>query len=362
MDRSRMKLNPILIAVSAATLGFFIGVSFPLQMAPQLPCYVFPWSGSSDAGNSSTALRATNMLGSNNNNSNTEAAAAEGNKQSTDDPPVPVVVQPINASSQQVVAVVAAAKPTTGAERLPPKMVVSEADLHMRRLWGDPRQDTPARKYLLTMTVGYSEKANVNATIDKRGAVGRDAFPLRRSHCGVGRGVGVVHVGARKQSKWWYAKRFLHPSVVKPYDYVFLWDEDLDTSSDTFDAAEYVRLAGEEARNSSCPDRVLAGGVGVRVALLVQNDLVHGWGLDLNFWRCVEDPEQHMGVVDAPPSTSSLNRQGDPDTGGAGKVRARAWREFADFKARIRDADRAAAAALAAANNTTTRLSPPRSK
>lgn len=25
----------------------------------------------------------------------------------------------------------------------------------------------------------------------------------------------------------WYAKRFLHPDIVAPYDYVFIWDEDL---------------------------------------------------------------------------------------------------------------------------------------
>lgn len=25
----------------------------------------------------------------------------------------------------------------------------------------------------------------------------------------------------------WFAKRFLHPDVVAPYEYIFLWDEDL---------------------------------------------------------------------------------------------------------------------------------------
>lgn len=25
----------------------------------------------------------------------------------------------------------------------------------------------------------------------------------------------------------WFAKRFLHPSIVSIYDYIFLWDEDL---------------------------------------------------------------------------------------------------------------------------------------
>ena len=25
----------------------------------------------------------------------------------------------------------------------------------------------------------------------------------------------------------WYAKRFLHPDILAPYDYIFIWDEDL---------------------------------------------------------------------------------------------------------------------------------------
>jgi hypothetical protein len=30
----------------------------------------------------------------------------------------------------------------------------------------------------------------------------------------------TVHASARGQTKWWYGKRFLHPSIVAPYDYV----------------------------------------------------------------------------------------------------------------------------------------------
>lgn len=26
----------------------------------------------------------------------------------------------------------------------------------------------------------------------------------------------------------WFAKRFLHPDFVEPYDFIFIWDEDLD--------------------------------------------------------------------------------------------------------------------------------------
>lgn len=34
----------------------------------------------------------------------------------------------------------------------------------------------------------------------------------------------------------WYAKRFFHPDIVSPYDYLFIWDEDLGVEH--FDAEE----------------------------------------------------------------------------------------------------------------------------
>lgn len=36
----------------------------------------------------------------------------------------------------------------------------------------------------------------------------------------------------------WYAKRFLHPDIVAPYDYIFIWDEDLGVEH--FNAEEWV--------------------------------------------------------------------------------------------------------------------------
>jgi hypothetical protein len=38
----------------------------------------------------------------------------------------------------------------------------------------------------------------------------------------------------------WYAKRFLHPDIVEPYEYIFIWDEDLDVTH--FDAEKYVLI------------------------------------------------------------------------------------------------------------------------
>ncbi|KAG7012780.1 hypothetical protein SDJN02_25533, partial [Cucurbita argyrosperma subsp. argyrosperma] len=61
----------------------------------------------------------------------------------------------------------------------------------------------------------------------------------------------AIHVSARKQSKWWYAKRFLHPDIVAPYDYIFVWDEDLGVEN--FDAEEYIKLVRKHGLEISQP-------------------------------------------------------------------------------------------------------------
>jgi hypothetical protein len=47
----------------------------------------------------------------------------------------------------------------------------------------------------------------------------------------------AIHILARNQTKWWFAKRFLHPDVVAIYGFIFLWDEDLGV--DNFDPRRY---------------------------------------------------------------------------------------------------------------------------
>jgi len=50
--------------------------------------------------------------------------------------------------------------------------------------------------------------------------------------------VDAVSVMLMAQFCRWYAKRFLHPDIVDPYEYIFIWDEDLDVEH--FDAEKYV--------------------------------------------------------------------------------------------------------------------------
>ncbi|KAF5956294.1 hypothetical protein HYC85_003519 [Camellia sinensis] len=83
-------------------------------------------------------------------------------------------------------------------------------------------------KYLVTFTVGWDQRYNINAAINKDFQIllfhydGQtsewDEFEWSRR---------AIHVSVRKQTKWCYAKRFMHPDIVATYDYIFIWNEDL---------------------------------------------------------------------------------------------------------------------------------------
>ncbi|XP_014751447.1 uncharacterized protein LOC100822695 [Brachypodium distachyon] len=349
-----------------AVFGFLVGISFPVAITPKLQCGILPWSSSA----SSVAANSSSILDR-------------------------FWAQFRNSSELSEQNVKVARKPE-GAERLPAGIVVPESDLHLRRLWGSPTEDVQPRKYLLALAAGYTERANVNATVHKFS----DNFDIVLFHYD-GRTTEwddefrwseeAVHVSAKKQTKWWFAKRFLHPSIVAPYEYVFLWDEDLGV--DNFTAEAYVEIvrrhgleisqpgldaavgpktydvsikrdSGEihktDAGGPRCPDvhqMPCSGFVEVMAPVfsrdawrcvwhMIQNDLVHGWGLDFNFWRCVNDPEEQIGVVDAQfvvhRGVPTLIAQGNGEKEGSShKVRARQFEEMYAFNQRIAKADNA---------------------
>ncbi|XP_062196132.1 uncharacterized protein LOC133899182 [Phragmites australis] len=368
----KSKSNPILTALSTAAFGFFIGVSFPVQITPK----VFPWS----FGDANSTFGGCNVL----------VRFRAPLKNSTSVVKGTPILQP-NATSE----IVALAKPK-GADRLPPNIVVPESDLHLRRLWGNPREDTPTRKYLLALTIGYNEKVNVNATVHKftdnfdvvlfhydgRTTEWDDEFDWSKQ---------AVHVSVRGQTKWWYAKRFMHPSIVAPYEYIFLWDEDLGV--ETFDAEEYMKIVKKHGLEISQPGldttrgpkpffditvrrngseihkstsagncvhrRPCSGFVEIMAPVfsreswtciwhMIQNDLVHGHGLDWNFWRCVDLPEEQIGVVDAQYVTHHAVVTLGSNGGTRANVTTRQKTEFGTFNARVSNAERAQAAALRA--------------
>ncbi|XP_061358072.1 uncharacterized protein LOC133302326 [Gastrolobium bilobum] len=283
-----------------------------------------------------------------------------------------------------------------GAERLPPKIIESQSDFYLRRLWGLPQQDlTVKQKYLVTFTVGYDQRNNIDAAIKKFS----DKFTIVLFHYD-GRATEwnefewskrAIHISVRKQTKWWYAKRFLHPDIVAPYDYIFIWDEDLGVEH--FDAEEYLKMVRKhgleisqpgldpsssftwqmtkkradvevhkkaEERNGWCPDPhtppcaafveimapVFSRDAWRCVWHMIQNDLIHGWGLDFALRKCVDPPHEKIGVVDTQwvlhQSVPSLGNQGQAESGKAPweGVRERCNKEWTMFQERMANAER----------------------
>ncbi|KAG6557754.1 hypothetical protein Mapa_000521 [Marchantia paleacea] len=257
-----------------------------------------------------------------------------------------------------------------GTDGLPLGIIIPESDLYQRRLWGKPDEDLPASpsRHLVTFTVGIKQKDIVNKAVQKfpkewtillfhydGNTDAWNEFEWSKT---------AIHISAKKQTKWWYAKRFLHPDIVAPYDYIFIWDEDLGV--DHFDAEKYIELVKKygleisqpalepdrgltwqmtkrrgdvevhkttEERPGWCKDPNLppcAGFVEIMAPVfsrkawrcvwhMIQNDLVHGWGLDMSMRRCVEPAHKKIGVVDAQwikhQVVPSLGNQGEAKDG-----------------------------------------------
>ncbi|RDX97380.1 Secretory carrier-associated membrane protein 3 [Mucuna pruriens] len=169
----------------------------------------------------------------------------------------------------------------------------------------------------------------------------------------------AIHITAQNQTKWyiliseffhrWFAKRFLHPDIVSIYDYIFLWDEDLGV--EYFSPSRYIEIVKEEGLEISQPaldpnSTEIHHRITVRARTkkvhrrvyelrgktrcsdeskgppctgfvegmapvfsrsawyctwhLIQNDLVHGWGVDMKVGYCAQgDRTQNVGVVDS---------------------------------------------------------------
>ncbi|GKV08314.1 hypothetical protein SLEP1_g19963 [Rubroshorea leprosula] len=284
-----------------------------------------------------------------------------------------------------------------GAELLPPGIIEPESDFYLRRLWGEPSEDLKKKpKYLVTFTVGLDQRRNIDACVKKfsedfqillfhyDGQTSEwDEFEWSKS---------AIHVSVRKQTKWWYAKRFLHPDIVAAYEYIFIWDEDLGVEH--FNGDRYIELVkkhgleisqpGLEPNNGLtwqmtkrrgdkevhmvteekpgwCSDPHLppcAAFVEIMAPVfsqeawrcvwhMIQNDLVHGWGLDFALRRCVEPAHEKIGVVDSQwiihQVIPSLGAQGNAEVGKAPweGVRARCRNEWAMFQERLARADQA---------------------
>ncbi|KAF7154497.1 hypothetical protein RHSIM_Rhsim01G0215900 [Rhododendron simsii] len=236
-----------------------------------------------------------------------------------------------------------------GAESLPPGVIVSESDYYLRRLWGEPNEDLKKKpKYLVTFTVGLEQWNYIDAAVKKFS----EDFQIMLFHYD-GRTTEwdqfdwskrVVHVSVRKQTKWWYAKRFLHPDIVAAYEYIFIWDEDLGVEH--FNGDKYIELVKKHGLEISQPGLEPNKGLTWQMTKRrgdKENDLVHGWGLDFALRRCVEPAHEKIGVVDSQwvvhQVIPTLGNQGDGISPWQG-VRDRCRSEWAEFQDRLAEADK----------------------
>ncbi|KAJ4953217.1 hypothetical protein NE237_030049 [Protea cynaroides] len=244
-----------------------------------------------------------------------------------------------------------------GGEVLPMGIISKLSNLEMQPLLGSPRKKKSAKlsMNLLAIAVGIKQKEIVNQMVKKFLS---SNFVLMLFHYdGVVDEWGefewsdqAIHISSINQTKWWFAKRFLHPDIVAEYNYIFLWDEDL--GLENFHPGRYLSIIKDEkleisqpaldpiksevhhqitmrGRRSTVHRRIYKSkGVGKKcdnnstappctgwVELMapvfsraawrctwymIQNDLIHAWGLDMQLGYCAQgDRTKNVGVVDS---------------------------------------------------------------
>ncbi|XP_047147909.1 uncharacterized protein LOC124820288 isoform X1 [Vigna umbellata] len=261
---------------------------------------------------------------------------------------------------------------------LPRGIIQDTSDFELRPLWSPSslrsKVSVYSDRHLLAIPVGMKQKHNVDAMVQK---FLPENFTIILFHYDANMdgwwdlswSSKAIHIIAQNQTKWWFAKRFLHPDIVSIYDYIFLWDEDLGVEH--FSPSRYIEIVKEEgleisqpaldpdsgqihhkitvrARTKKVHRRVyeLRGNTRCSEAStgppctgfvegmapvfsrsawdctwhLIQNDLVHGWGLDMKIGYCAQgDRTQNVGVVDE----EYVVHKGIPSLGGSGDETAK---------------------------------------
>ncbi|PHU10253.1 hypothetical protein BC332_22113 [Capsicum chinense] len=230
-----------------------------------------------------------------------------------------------------------------GSEALPEGIVSKTSNFEMRPLWGDVEKKSPHSVNLLGIAVGIKQKELVNKIVKK--FLEHDFVVMLFHYDGVvdewndlDWSSRAIHISAMNQTKWWFAKRFLHPDIVSEYDYIFLWDEDLGVEN--FHPDKYISIVREEGleisqpaldarksevhhhitvrrgrskvhrrfyrlhkRGQTCDNNSTeppcVGWVEMMAPVfskaawrcawyMVQNDLIHAWGLDMKLGYCAQ--------------------------------------------------------------------------
>ncbi|KAL9856069.1 hypothetical protein AtNW77_Chr1g0011921 [Arabidopsis thaliana] len=132
---------------------------------------------------------------------------------------------------------------------LPRGIIQSRSDLELKPLWsrGSLRSKgvEMTNRNLLAIPVGLKQKGNVDALV-KKFLPANFTIVLFHYDGNMDKwwdlewSSKAIHIVAQNQTKWWFAKRFLHPDVVSIYDYIFLWDEDLGVEN--FNPERYLKI------------------------------------------------------------------------------------------------------------------------
>ncbi|PON75145.1 hypothetical protein PanWU01x14_044970 [Parasponia andersonii] len=173
-------------------------------------------------------------------------------------------------------------------DALPRGIVTRTSDLLMQPLWG-PRNKKFQKSNFVVMLFHYD--GNVNDWKDLE-------WSAR-----------AIHVSAINQTKWWFAKRFMHPDIISDYSYIFLWDEDLGVEN--FHVDRYLSIVKEEGLQISQPALDLNNSeVHHDITVRVSEQRVHRWVemmapvFSTASWRCAwhliqGDRTKNVGVVDS---------------------------------------------------------------
>ncbi|KAL3382264.1 hypothetical protein AABB24_002027 [Solanum stoloniferum] len=208
-----------------------------------------------------------------------------------------------------------------GSEALPEGIVSKTSNLEMRPLWGDVEKKSPHSVNLLGIAVGIKQKEMVNKIVKK--FLEHDFVVMLFHYDGVvdewndlewsNR---AIHVSAMNQTKWYI-------SIVR--------EEGLEISQPGLDASKsevhhhitvrrgrskvhrrFYRLnRGGRTCDNNSTEPPCVGWVEMMAPVfskaawrcawyMVQNDLIHAWGLDMKLGYCAQgDRTKKVGVVDA---------------------------------------------------------------
>lgn len=284
-----------------------------------------------------------------------------------------------------------------GLASLPQGIINAISDLELKPLWSSGSSKSKVNNFgsrnLLAIPAGLKQKHNVDIVVRK---FLPENFTIILFHYD-GNVDGwwdlewskkAIHIVGFNQTKWWFAKRFLHPAVVSAYDYIFLWDEDLGVEN--FHPGRYLKIiksAGLEISQPALDPN--STGIHHRITIrkrtdkfhkrvydfrgsvkcsdasdgppcagfvegmapvfsraawlcawhLIQSDLVHGWGMDMKLGYCAQgDRTKKVGVVDSEYVVhQSIQTLGGPSTKKASSVHGDSIKKHTvDARAEIR--------------------------